>query len=168
MRGRLIQRFVAVLRRLDPTATAAVPGGGYDPDFRATIPVNAGTGVGTASRRERVAERIRCQVDRDDWGGDILSRAGHETTADIVLTLHRPDLETGGFLDGNGVPTIYPGDRIEAIETIDGQLVERFADPPGMYVNTVERAGHGLRAFGAPRFNLVVLKCSPMRQTGVA
>jgi hypothetical protein len=158
---------VCVLHRLDAAATAVVPGGGYDPDFRAPLPVNTGGGTGSPSRREKAAVSLRCQLDRTSWGDDIMSRSGHETLADIQIALHRPELEALGLLTADGVPAIYPGDRIDRIETLDGQLVERFPVPPGMYVYKIERAGFGLRVFGAPRFNLVILYCAPERKVGM-
>jgi hypothetical protein len=160
MRGRLIQRFVCVLRRLDATATAAVVGGGYDDVWRTTRPVEDGTQTGSPSRREGAAIRLPCQLDRRTWGGINERRSGKEIEAQIIITLHWPDLVAAGLIAADGTPQIQQGDRIEAIETRLGAVEETFADPPGMYVHDLERAGHGLAAFGTPKTNLLFLYCN--------
>jgi len=164
MRGRLIQRLVCVIRQLDAVATAAVPGGGFDPEFDEPIQVNDGTQAGSSSRREKAALRLPCQVDRQGWGIDLITRGGHEEQSSIILTLHMQDVEDKGLIGSTGAPTIMAGDRIEAIEDLSGVLQESFPDPPGLFVNTVERAGHGLNMAGTPRFNLLILTCGPARQ----
>lgn len=164
MRGRLIQRFVAVLRRIDTAATAAVPGGGYDPEFGEPLPVPDGSLLGSSSLRELPAVRLPVQLDRKTWGARDATRGGYEENADIILTFHYPDLEAAGLVGADGVPTLFPGDRIEAIEDRAGVLQEAFPNPPGMFVTDLERAGHGLAAFGTPRFNLLFAYCSKRRQ----
>jgi hypothetical protein len=162
MRGRLIQRFVCVLYRLDPVATAAVVGGGYDPEFGEAKRVNNSTQLGSPSRREQAALRLTCQLDRDpEWDSDILTRGGHMKEAAILIVLFLADLETAGLVDGNGNPKIYAGDRVGAIEDLNGNLVQTFVNPPGMFVSETEQIGYGLAAFGVPRHNLFVLKCNP-------
>lgn len=160
MRGRLINRFVCVLARLDAAATAAVAGGGYDPDFRAVVPVANGTQLGSTSRRERAEVRIPCQLDRVTWGGNNLRRSGNKVEADIIVTLHWPDLERLGLIGTDGRPDIRCGDRIVSIETDAGAIEESFANPPGMFVHDTERAGHGLSPFGGARSNLLNLYCA--------
>lgn len=160
MRGRLINRFVCVLVRLDAAATAVVAGGGYDADFRAVKPVADGSQLGASSRRERAAVRIPCQLDRSTWGADQLRRSGHRTDSDIVITLHWPDLERLGLIASDGRPDIRQGDRIAAIETDAGATEESFPNPPGMFVHDLERAGHGLAPFGGARTNLLNLYCN--------
>lgn len=168
MRGRLIQRFHAVLYRLDATAMAAVAGGGYDAIWGWPKPVVDATQVGAPSRRERAAVRVPCQIDRPRSGKDeVFTRGGHELRYDYVLTMHEPDLLALGLIDTDGRPAIYAGDRVGALETLDGTVMQTFANPPGLYVVGCERAGHGLNCFGAPRNNLVFVYCEVPR-TGSA
>lgn len=164
MRGRLIQQFVCVLRRVDPTTTAAVPGGGYDREFQEPLAVADGTQLGASSRRELAAERYRCQIGRDSslTSGIVkaLTPAGQQDTIVWTLLLHRPEIEAAGLVI-SGAVQIYPGDRIEAIETVTGVVQHAFPVPPGLYVTGVDAGGFGLAAFGTPQTNLVVLRCEP-------
>lgn len=164
MRGRLIQKFVAVLYRIDTAATAAVVGGGFDPEFGEALPVVDGSLLGASSLREQAAIRLPCQLDRKTWGAVGAARSGYEENADIILALHYTDLENAGLIGVDGVPRIYPGDRVGAIEDLNGATQEVFANPPGMFVTDLERAGYGLAAFGVPRFNLLLLYCSKRHQ----
>jgi hypothetical protein len=163
MRGRLIQRFIAVLRRVDTAATAAVPGGGYDREFGEPLPVANGSLVGASSLRECPEILLPCQLDRKTWGAREAARSGYEEAADIIIVLRYQDLETVGLIGADGAPTIYPGDRIDRIEDVTGALQESFPNPPGMFVTDLERAGLGLAAFRVPRFNLLLLYCSRRR-----
>lgn len=166
MRGRLIQQFVAVLYRLDPEATAAVPGGGYDPVFREPLRVPDGTQLGAPSRRELDPIRLRCQIDRTNFDGASLLRDGYQPEHQLQIALHWPELEARGLIDTGGNPLIAPGDRIGAIETTAGAAEATFPDPPGLWVRSCERAGHGLAAFGVARTNLLILHCAVGRADG--
>lgn len=159
-RGRLINKFVAVIARLDTATTAAVPGGGYDPEFDTAIPVQDGSQLGAPSRREMADLRINCQLDRKSWGEQNLGRGGRQIVADIVLTLHWPDLENLGLIGTDGEPTLKKGDRIVRIETVKGAVEATFDNPPGMFITDFERAGHGQAPFGTPRTNLLYTYCS--------
>jgi hypothetical protein len=164
MRGRLIQRLVCVLRRLDPAATAAVGGGGYDPLFREAVPVDDGTQLGATSRREEAAIRLQCQLNRDrKLAADMMTRGGHQKLADLIIVLFMEDLENASMVDAGGNVQIFPGDRIEKIEDLNGNAKMTFDNPPGMYVlgGSIGPAGYGLAAFGTPQVNLYVLACSP-------
>lgn len=158
-RGRLINKFVAVIYRLDTAASAAVVGGGYDKEFEELLPVNNGTQTGASSRREMSALRLPVQLDRKSWGNYQARRGGKEIEADIVLCFHWPDLEKFGLLNAGGEPVLKAGDRIEKIETLKGDVESTFANPPGMYFRDLERAGHGLAPFGTPRTNLLLVFC---------
>jgi hypothetical protein len=163
MRGRLIQRFVAVFRRLDVVATAAVPAGGFDDEFNSLRPVPDGTQAGSSTRVEHDEERVPCQLDPTDWGSALLSRGGLEDSLDLQLTLHMPDLDRLGLLDANNKPVFAAGDRIDSIETRTGLIQAKFDNPPGLFVTKVELRGWGLAAFGTPKVNLVVLTVAPQR-----
>lgn len=161
----LIQRFVAVLRRQDAAATAAVVGGGFDDLLNEEVPVDDGTQLGAPSRRDLPDLRVYCQIDRDpDMGRGVQGRGGGEARIDLLLVLHRPDLEAAGLLDATGGPALYRGDRLVQIETLYGELMQAYPDPPGMYVRDVEAAGYGLAALGTPRFNLYYVTLRPNEQ----
>ncbi len=166
MRGRIIQRFIAVFYRVDPVATSEVVGGGWDAEFGEALPVADGTRTGKSSRREQLALRLMCQIDRQEWGGDDVTRGGLDPRASIALTVHRQEFERRGLIDANGIPLLYPGDRLDAIEDLAGHIQERFPDPPGMFIaeGGIERVGLGLAAFGRPRFNLFTIYCSRQKQ----
>jgi hypothetical protein len=83
-----------------------------------------------------------------------------------VLTLHEPDLVALGLIDSDGRPAIYVGDRVGALEALDGAVLQTFADPPGLYVVGCERAGQGLNCFGTPRNNLLLVYCDVPRTGG--
>jgi hypothetical protein len=162
-RGRLINKFVAVIRRLDTAATAAVVGGGYDKEFDAVRVVNDGTQLGASSRREMPELRLPVQLDRDTWGRNTPGRGGRQVVADIVLVFHWPDLENAGLIGADGEPALKIGDRVEKIETLMGAVESTFKNPPGMFFTGFDRAGHGQAPFGTPRTNLLFAYCSYAR-----
>lgn len=158
--------MVCVLRQLDAVETDAVAGGGYDDIWRTLKPVADGTQEGASTRMEKDAVRIRCQLGRQAWGRTDISAGGHETISDIKVVVMWPDLVDASLVDANGLPLIRSGDRIESIETLDGDVDIMFRNPPGMLVRDLERAGHGLAAFGRPKTNLLVLHCGYPDQGG--
>jgi hypothetical protein len=166
MRGRLIQRFVAVVYRLDPVKTSAVAGGGYSDAFREPIRVPNSSQLGAPSRREMPPIRLRCQVDRTQFNGASLIRAGYQPENQIQLVTFWPDLENMGLIDSGGNPLLAPGDRVDRLENIAGAIEATFPNPPGLWVRNLERAGHGLAAFGVPRTNLLILHCEVGRADG--
>lgn len=160
-RGRLIMKFVAVLRRLDPAATAAVVDGGFDDDFDEIVPVRDGTSLGSDSRRELPAERIRCQLARPGMKGfnlTELTRGGKQKKTDIHVTLFMKDLEDAGLIT-NGVLAVRKGDRIEQVEDLNGNVQWVWPNPPGLFVRHAEPRGYGIAIKGTPQFNLVTLHC---------
>jgi len=159
MRGRLIQKFVIDIARLNEAATAAVVGGGYDSDFHEALPVPDGTQTGASSKRYHDVDTLPCQLDRENWGRVVETRGGENIKADIVVVLHRPDLERLGLLNTAGQPVFKRGDRVIEIRNRKGGVEEQFDDPPGMFVDDMDTAGHGLAAFGTPRQNLLYLYC---------
>jgi hypothetical protein len=159
-RGRLINPFIAVIYQLDPTATAAVVGGGYDPEFGEILPVANGTQTGASSRREKAAINLRVQLDRTSWGTPQLTRGGYQTVTDLILTARTMDLEIAGLVDANGLWKLKAGDRIDRLLTIKGAVEQVFDNPPGMYITGFERAGLGLNTKGTPRTNLLFINCA--------
>jgi hypothetical protein len=164
-RGRLINRFVAVLRRLDAATTDAVVGGGFDDVLNEVIPVDDGTQLGSTSKRYLPDLRVYAQLDRDpDFGRSVQTRGGGEKSRDVVLVLHRHHLEMEGLINDEGGAMIYKGDRVVQFEDINGNVIRTFPEPPGLYVNDVEDAGYGLAAFSVPQINLIYVTCHPDRQ----
>ena len=169
-RGRLIMRFKAEIHRLDPSASAAVPNGGYDDVFDEMVPVQDGTALGGDSRRELDPILLPCQVDIEaDQKGineQKLTRGGYDEMTDLVLTLFMPDLEAGGYVDANGHPELREGDRVARILDQGGNVAWEFEYPPGLMVQWVEPRGFGIALRGTPKFNLVYLHCHVPRQGG--
>jgi hypothetical protein len=155
--------------QLDTVATAAVVAGGYDRLAGEPIPVANGTQGGAPSRREKAAVEVPCQIDRQNWGDDQLVPGGHDPVTTILLTCHFADLERLGLVHGvgspaEGQPMLGPGDRIAALKRLDGAIVIRFPDPPGLFVVGAEHAGWGLHV-AAPQRNLLILTCQPARRS---
>lgn len=159
MRGRLINRAVIRLYRLDATASSAVVGGGYDPDLRCLLPVDDNTQLGASSRREKAPVDLPCQVGRRSWGAAAPRGSGYEIDYDLEFVLHIPDLEAASLMDASGTPMITNGDRVGALLRVDGTTEETFDNPPGLFVVKVERCEPAIAAFGTPRSNLVLLFC---------
>lgn len=157
MRGRLINRAAIRLYRLDAAASAAVVGGGYDPDLQCLLPVDDNTQLGASSRVEKAAIDLPCQVGRRAWGAAIPRGTGYEVDYDLEFVLHIPDLEAAGLMDTHNTPMITNGDRIGALLRIDGTVEETFDNPPGLFVVRVERCEPAIAAFGVPYSNLVLL-----------
>ena len=158
-RGRLINKFVAVIRRLDTLESAAVVGGGYDAEFDELKPTDDGTQTGSSSRREMAELRLPVQLDRRTWGAYDAKRGGKEIEADIILAFHWPDLENRGLIGSDGEPVLKAGDRISHVETLAGAVEATFDNPPGMFIEDMERSGHGQAPFGTPRTNLLYVYC---------
>lgn len=159
-RGRLINKFFVDIARLDTVSTAAVVDGGYDPDFHEPINVPNGTQLGVSSRRYHAVQRLHCQLDRNVWGGRRTERSGEEKEVDILIILHQPELENLGLINTNGESVFQRGDKIVEILTLKGQREILFDDPPGMFILSPKRAGHGLASAGTPRTNLLFLRCA--------
>ncbi len=159
----LIQKFLVDIERLDTKATDTAHG--YDPILGGLIPTDDGTQEGASRRVEHAVDTLTCQVDRANWGEQRIDAGGQQEAVDIVLVLDRRELASKGLLRTDGRPRFNAGDKVLRIKTRDGVTQEEFPDPPGMIVNRVERTGFGLRAFGAPRFNLVTLFCAAPRMS---
>ncbi len=99
---------------------------------------------------------------------DELTRGGSQSTSDLVIVLHMPDLEDAGLVDADGKPAIRKGDRVEAIEDLDGNTVFSYPDPPGLYVEEAVTRGFGLNYAGTPKPNLGYMRCTapPQAETG--
>lgn len=165
MRGRLIQRFQAAIRRIDTAGMAATDPdgtgpatGGYDPILREPIHVDTDAdGIGEPARLEQDEVRVPCQVDPE---GDEALRSLGEGLAprqSIDLVFHFRDLERLGLVSPAGKAMIAAGDRLAAIYDLSGNLVEQFPDPPGLFVTRTKTSGYGLSR-RAPTRNLLLVR----------
>lgn len=162
MRGRLIQKFLVDIRRLDPAATDAVVGGGFNDLLGEPVLVDDGSQLGSSSRREFSQLLLHCQLNRDPRiGVDMMTRGGHQEQSHLEIVLAMEELENGGYLAADGKANIHPGDRIASIMDVNGNVIIEYADPQAMYVKNSGPAGYGLDAFGTPKINLWVLTCLP-------
>jgi len=140
-------------------SSEAVSGGAYDNVFGAPVPTDDGTQTGADSRRELAPVTQLCQIDRNNWGNRKLTAGGESEKADIVIVLTNDNLSAAGLIDSEGMPKLRIGDRIDRILRRDGSTDVEFPEPPGMWINKVERAGHGLTYFDTAQTNLFYLHC---------
>ena len=146
MRGRLIHPFLAEIAQLDTRATAeGPPTPGYDPDFREPVLIADPGGGSHSARREHTAIRLRCQVEVNTYNQSQASPSGDIPSGKIVLVFHFRDLEGLGMVDATtGEPTLHKGDRLVALRRVNGDLVQTFPDPPGLFATGVEPQSFGL------------------------
>ncbi len=63
----------------------------------------------------------------------------------IVLVFHFRDLERMGLVDAaSGDALLRVNDRLAAIHTLQGQLVQAIRTPPGLYATEVQPQSFGL------------------------
>lgn len=159
MRGHLIFRFKVGICRLDTRATAAVVGGGYDTIMREPKKVAvAGRQVGVSSRREKTEVILPCQVKHAKKKDLNMAPGGHADRTTTVFVLHFRDLEAAGLVSGGDVQ-IGVGDRINALYDLAGNVIESYANPPGLFVEQARPISYGLFRV-APRRNLLELTTS--------
>ena len=159
-RGRLIFPFLADIRRLDTVATNADPDGagpatsGYNPLYREPIILPAaGKPEGVSARKEFAQLLLPCQVEDNTWQKINALANGNSPEGFITLVFHYKDLEKMSLVDAAGKALLKPGDRLEAIQDMKGNLVETVLTPPGLYIKDAVPAGHGL---GTKRNLLIV------------
>jgi len=150
MRGRLINPFLAELAQLDTEQTAADPDGagpltsGYDPDFKETVIVPLGTG-GADARKEKPPIRVPCQVEVGAFEALQQLTAGNSPNSRLTLVFHFQDLERLGLVDEpSGDALIRVNDRLVAIRSMTGALVQAIRTPPGLYATEVQPQSFGL------------------------
>ncbi len=165
MRGRLIFKFLAELHRLDAAATASTdpdgPGplvSGYDPDFNEPVRVDLNDdGLGEPIRREHRPVRLPCQVEPEVLEELRMLPAGQSPKLRLRLAFHFRDLERLGLVHAaTGAPLIQPADRLGALFERQGELVQAFRNPPGLFVTGVRATGFGLGR-ARPRRNLLLV-----------
>ena len=165
MRGRLIQKFFADIRRLDTAAMESTDPdgtgpatGGFDEDFREEVYVDSdGDGIGESSRIEMAAVKVPCQIDRRPDDKAAPTGEGNASTERLKLAFHFRDLERLGLVSPEGRPLISAGTRLAALyEKDESTLVEEYPDPPGMFVMREQQSGFGLSMRG-PKRNLFIV-----------
>lgn len=140
-RGRLIRPIQAEIARLDTQATADA--GAYDPDFHTVRPSHVGPDR-AGGRREMPPIRVRCQLEPTKENEQKQSPAGNLPFTWVTLVLHHQDLERAELLDANRHPLIRVNDRLIALYTVRGELIQRMTPP--VFAVSVQGAGFGLGA----------------------
>lgn len=149
-RGRLIFPFNVQLALLNTTAVAGDPDllgpltSGYDPDFKEMVKVPAvNSQFGTDPTQETLVI-LPAQVEPDAI--DVLNSmaSGNSPNSAVVMIFHFADLEQLGLVDINGRPSIHVNDRLVAIYTMDGRLVQQMPASPVMNATEITPLGFGL------------------------
>jgi hypothetical protein len=144
-RGRLINPFLAEIGRLDQVGTAADPDGpgpltsGYDPVYRETVTQPSADLIGTDSRKEWPLVQIPAQFHTGPTIGQLMALketlTGNVSTAFLQVLMHFDDLERLLLVDDvTKTALIKVGDRLNAVYTMDGDLIQMIPTPPGLYV----------------------------------
>jgi len=125
--------FIAVFKGLDTASIAASPG--YDDiAFEPKLELSgADDRIRTIARKE-IEYRIRVQVDSRSSDRLEQMRGGKQRNIIYELTAYRNNLIDAGYIDANGDPVIRTRARLEKIEDLDGNTVQTFPNPPGLYV----------------------------------
>jgi hypothetical protein len=154
MRGRLINKFLADIARLDTVASAADPDGtgptssGYDDDFREPVVINAGgttTNVRTDTRQEQATISIPCQVETAMHERLLMAPGGNLSESSINLVFHYCDLEQLGLLDDDGNAQLRVNDRLVQLRRMCGdQGVEQKLPSGGLYATHVIPTAFGI------------------------
>lgn len=138
-RGRLIRPILAEIARLDTKATADA--GAYDPDFRTVRTSHVGPDR-AGGRREMPPIRVRCQLEPTKENDQRQSPAGNLPFTWTTVVFHHLDLERAELLDENKHPLIRVNDRLIALYTVKGELIQRMTPP--VFAVSVQAAGFGL------------------------
>jgi hypothetical protein len=150
MRGRLINPFAAQIHRLNTLATDADPDGagplasGYDDVFREPVklPAAGDEGEGETHRVEMDPILVPCQVEMGSLEKTQMFFSGNSPDDSLVLVFHMQDLETLGLVDPTSkMPKLKASDRLGAIYTLEGVLVQTFQRP--LYATGMQPGGFG-------------------------
>lgn len=167
-RGRLIFPYAVDIARLDQVATAADPDGagpltlGYDPDFREPVLVPDSSRLGVSARKEATLVRIKAQIDPDSFLMLQAVANGNSPESRVTIVAHFRDLENAGLVEAStGMAVFKTGDRLDAIYSLSGVLVQKILNPPGLFLTEAKPTGWGL---GSPRPNLLELTFSSRDQ----
>jgi len=164
MRGRLIQKFILSVSRLDTKETSEADG--YDDDYREVLRTPAtDESIGDSKRKDHDLDKIPCQLRQRDMNGLYMVAGGDDFRDIIRITLHYRDLENQGLVADDGFPLITKGARIVALHSKDGRLALSFPASPGLYITKVEPRGWGIDV-AKPRLNLIRLECETRQGAG--
>lgn len=151
MRGRLINPFLAELVQLDTVATGADPDGpgllhsGYDTDFKETVVLGSPGPGRIDARKEKPSLRVPCQVEISTFEALEQLAAGNTPNSRVVLVFHFRDLERMALVDlASGDALLRVNDRLAAIYTLGGKIVQAVRTPPGLYATEVQPQSFGL------------------------
>lgn len=154
MSGRLVFPVVATLCRVDPAATAAMPG--YDPEFAELRLVDTDDdGVADVERAELPPIELLCQVEPKAQEQLTMTPAGDVPRSELTLVLHTRHLAARGVYDtSTGTLHLRPGDRLAALRSTAGITIWVPGERRGLYLIEAKLAGWGLGR--TPRANLVL------------
>jgi hypothetical protein len=165
MRGRLINKFMADIRRVDPEATRDVDDGhgnsGMNDVFRELAKVKDADGgaVGTSPRQEMGPLLVPCQVEPLSYKETSMVPDGDDPRSIIKLVFFRRDFERLELIGEDGMPLLRKGDRLESILLKDGVTVQQ-GFPEGMYLDNFKNDSFGLN-MSNPKANLIVAMFKP-------
>ena len=153
MRGRLIFKFLAEVKRVDTSSIQS--SGDYDSDFREVKKVDTDSdGIGETKIQYHTADLIPCQVEPSSWEAVRRHSLGSDPDVEVILIFHFRDLERMSLVDSNGVALIHEGDKLVSIKDKFGTQVEVVRDPPGLYVAEATPVSFGLN-MAHPHRNLL-------------
>lgn len=165
----LLQQSIAVIHRLDIRGTrnvdpAGEPTEGYDPTFNEPIVFTEPTTLKReSSRREHPPIRIPCQMELLTEEKLKELGVGDAPISNLMLVLHRKDLEALGLLDSNQETILKKGDRLSHLEQFGGAvgtITKKFADD-GLYFNEVRGSSWG---FGPTGYDLEIITLTDRRE----
>lgn len=164
MRGRLIQKFAARIRRLDTVTQAGADN--FDDVFRTPVKSDAtGDGHGSVVRTERAADLLPCQVASPRYENRSQTEMGNDPDSEITLYFHASDLEAASLIHATtGRPLIQVGTRLDAIlDKRTSEVVMTF--PDGLFCTESSAVGWGL-GMSRPKRNLVKATFKRRRRSG--
>lgn len=152
-------RVIGVFMILDTEGTESGPG--YDNILHEPKPVkrDAGDKIGKAGRTELSEFKIRVQENSFPTDRLEQTRQGKERQQQRELIIDYRELENRGMIDSNGECKIRTGTRLDRFEDRGGNTVEKFNDPPGLYVDWIEYVRSG------PKIREVMIRVEPRRQS---
>ena len=155
----LVFPVVAVIARLDPTATRADPPGaqtvGYEDAFGEPAVLPSDDRVGTSARVEQATVSVPCQFEDGTYDKQDMHAAGDSPDSRVVLVMHRDDLAELDLISATtGDALITKGDRLVRLEATDGTLIQTIPDPPGLFVTEARPIGADL----GQQWNLLMVR----------
>ena len=142
MRGRLINKMICGLYRIDESSTT------YDKYLQESV----GNPV------ELSVVELPCQIEDPSWFNATFKPTGLEQDGQYTVILHYEDLEKHGLLNAEGNPVFTIGCRLGFIKDNVGNMVQSFETlKPDMYCIQARPSSFGLAAFGRPTRNLWIM-----------